>query len=177
MDFHTHNLLAKNAIINMPREWLLHPECAALRNDALYSAGVHPWWTDSDEEMEAMLRNLPTVLQRGQVVAVGECGMDLLRGAERERQLDILRRQLLMAEEMGLPVTLHVVRAFDVMLRLRKEMCPTTKWTIHGFRGKPALAEQLLRAGFDLSFGRRRNEESFRITPVDRRHEETDEDY
>ena len=47
-------------------------------------------------------------------------------------------------------------------------------WIVHGFRGGPALARQLLDAGFDLSFGLRYNKESFDITPTERRYRETD---
>ena len=42
------------------------------------------------------------------------------------------------------------------------------------FAGGPALARQLLDAGFDLSFGLRYNKESFDITPTERRYRETD---
>ena len=71
-------------------------------------------------------------------------------------------------------MTLHIVRAFDVILQARKILRPLQVWTIHGFRGKPALAQQLLDAGFDLSFGTRYNEVSYDITPPERRHRETD---
>lgn len=179
MDFHTHHLEAPagQAIINLPQEWMEQPSLFRPRPGALYSAGIHPWWT-IDEQLTATLFNqLPALLAHPQVVALGECGMDLLRGAAPEVQEEWLVRQLLLAEHLHLPVTLHVVRAFDRMLRLHKQLQPTVKWTIHGFRGRPTLARQLLDAGFDLSFGQRRNEESYALTPPDRRHEETDEDY
>jgi len=79
-----------------------------------------------------------------------------------------------LAEQHHRPMTLHVVRAFDVMLALRKRLRPRQRWTVHGFRGKPALARQLLDAGFDLSFGLHHNPDSLAITPPDRRHFETD---
>ena len=179
MDFHTHNLLAPagEAVINIPMEWTLRPEQFRPRAGALYSAGIHPWWTADDAATLRMLHALPLLLRHPQVVAVGECGIDLLRGARLERQEVVLREQLALAEQLQMPVTLHIVRAFDRLLRLRKELRPTLRWTVHGFRGRPALARQLLDAGLDLSFGRRRNEASFLLTPPDRRHEETDDDF
>ena len=175
-DFHTHNLQAEHAIINIPKEWLLQPTLFAPRCNAVYSVGIHPWWTENDAEIEEMLNHLPQLLQHKQVVAVGECGLDALRGAPLNQQIALFKAQIQMAEAAQLPVTLHIVRCFDRLLQLHKQLHPTTQWTVHGFRGKPALAEQLLRAGLDLSFGQHRNEASWQITPPYRRHIESDEE-
>lgn len=176
-DFHTHNLqaLPGSAIVNLPQEALLHPETFSLVEGVSYSAGVHPWWTDGD--WQALWEGVVHWTAHPQVVALGECGLDALRGADWAVQEAVFLRHLYWAEECHLPVTIHCVRAFDRLLRLRKTVRPQMKWTIHGFRGKPQLARQLLEAGFDLSFGARRNAESWALTPPDRRHWETDDDF
>lgn len=174
LDFHTHNLGADHAIINLPQAWLLHPSAFSPRNGALYSAGIHPWWTTSSADTEQMLQNLPALLAHPQVIAVGECGLDALQGADLAEQERLFIAQIQLAEQYKLPVTLHIVRAFDRLLRLHKQLHPTTQWTVHGFRGKPALAQQLLNAGFNLSFGRFYNQESWNITPPSRRFNESD---
>ena len=150
-DFHTHNLLASpgTAIVNLPEEWTLRPELFRLQPGALYSAGIHPWWTADAERTHRMLDALPRLLEHPQVVRVGECGLDRLRGASLETQVEVFEAQVAMAECFGLPMTLHIVRAFDVLLRLKKQLCPTVQWTVNGFRGGPALARQLLAAGLD----------------------------
>ena len=176
MDFHTHNLLATDAIINVPKEWLLCPKQFTPRAEAIYSVGIHPWWTIDKVETERMLYNLPQLLQHSQVVALGECGLDALQGASLEEQERIFIAQIAFAEKFRLPVTLHIVRSFDRLLRLKKLLNPTTQWTVHGFRGKPALAQQLLRAGLDLSFGAHFNPQIYELTPPARRHRETDDD-
>lgn len=173
-DFHTHDLQATNAIINLPIQWMLHPELFQPREGATYSAGIHPWWTDNAAHTELMLQNLPLLLEHPQVIALGECGLDALRGASLEEQERIFRHQIRLAEAYNKPVTLHIVRTFDRLLRLHKELHPTTQWTIHGFRGRPALARQLLAAGLDLSFGLHFNPQSWNATPEKRRHTETD---
>lgn len=177
-DFHTHHLdaAAGAAIINLPREWMLRTECFVPRPGALYSAGIHPWWTADADETEEMMRNLPALLRHPQTVALGECGLDALRGAPLEIQEAVFIRQISLAETYRKPVTLHIVRTYDRMLRLHKTLRPTTTWTVHGFRGNPQLAQQLLKAGFDLSFGRLRNEAAYAATPPERRHNETDDD-
>lgn len=173
-DFHTHDLSAPpgSAIVNLPRGVLL---CAAdfiPRSGALYSAGIHPWWTCGDTE--PLFEGLERLLERGVAVAVGECGLDCLRGAGIDVQREIFRRQVVLAERYALPVTVHCVRAFDVLLAMHKRLRPSTRWTVHGFRGRPALARQLLAAGLDLSFGPRFHSGSFALTPPSRRHLETD---
>lgn len=176
MDFHTHNLHAPagEAIINMPAEWTENPNLFHPRANALYSAGVHPWWTDDMERTERMLERLPKLLRHPQVVAVGECGLDRVKGAALPIQERVFRQQIAMAEELRLPVTLHIVRAYDALLHLHKELRPTTQWTVHGFRGNPLLAQQLLAAGLNLSFGEKYNRTSFELTPPDRRRLESD---
>ena len=176
-DFHTHNLQAQHAIINVPQEWILTPSLFLPCEGAYYSVGIHPWWTAEADAVRRMLDNLPALLEHPQVVALGECGLDALQGAPLDEQERIFTNQIAFAEAYHLPVTLHIVRAFDRLLRLKKQLRPTTQWTVHGFRGKPALAQQLLRAGIDLSFGVKYNDESWRITPPNRRRRETDEDF
>ena len=105
---------------------------------------------------------------------LGECGLDRLRGGTEAFQLEIFEAQIALAEHFRLPVTLHIVRAWDALLRLHNSLRPSTQWTVHGFRGKPALARQLLDAGIDLSFGAQYNPESYSLTPPERRHRESD---
>ena len=78
----------------------------------LRTAGVHPW--------DAATQDAATLGQRlGGAQAVGETGLDFVRGADRAAQLSALRTQLRLARERGLPVVLHCVRAFEpVMLEL-----------------------------------------------------------
>lgn len=176
-DFHTHNLQAQHAIVNVPQEWILTPSLFLPREGAYYSVGIHPWWTAEADVVCCMLDNLPALLEHPQVIALGECGLDALQGAPLDEQERIFTKQIALAEAYHLPITLHIVRAFDRLLRLKKQLRPTKQWTVHGFRGKPALAQQLLRAGIDLSFGEKHHADSWNITPENRRWCETDDDF
>ena len=148
--------------------------------DGLLSVGIHPW--NAAKADDASWDRLRKWLDDARVVALGEIGMDRLRGPALEIQEDVFMRQAEAARERGLPVVIHCVRAFDILTAMRKKLLsrPTGEWdgpgqwVVHGFRGKPETARQLLNAGIDLSFGDKFNEESFRITPPDRRYRETD---
>jgi TatD DNase family protein len=175
MDFHTHNLQADMpAIINIPLEWITHPEQAQLRHGATYSVGIHPWWTEH-QQCEAWTQNLEAWAGHPQITAIGECGIDKVRGADLNTQIDVFKQHILLSEHHQKPLTIHCVRAFDIIMNLKKEMRPTQRWTIHGFRGKPTLAQQLLNAGFYLSFGKRYNPQSFDCCPESRRFNESDD--
>lgn len=176
-DFHTHNLQAPagHALVCIPPQWMANPTAFNPRPGVLYAAGIHPWDTTDCEYTTRALNQLATLLHHPQVVAVGECGLDALRGADLACQEAVLVEQLKLAGEYALPVVLHAVRTIDRLLHLRKRFKPTHPWTIHGFRGGPATALQLLKAGFDLSFGTKYHAEAYALTPKLRKRHETDE--
>lgn len=110
-----------------------------------------------------------------EVVAIGETGLDSLRGSSLDVQTALLRRHALLAESVGKPLILHVVRRWDEIIALKKELKPTVKWIIHGFRGGARQARSLVDAGFYLSVGEHFNPDAIRDIPSDRLYTETDE--
>ena len=79
------------------------------------------------------------------------------------------------SENRELPLILHIVRAFPEIIALKKQLSPKQPWIIHGFRGKPQLASELLRHGFYLSIGEKYNPEAVAVIPRDRLLLESDE--
>ena len=165
-DIHTHDLYAgSDSIINLP----LHH---GVPDKGYFSAGIHPW--DSASATEADMAEIERLAENPRIVAIGETGLDKLRGGNIDRQLDFLKRHIALSERLGKPLILHIVRAFPEIIKLRRQEQPTQRWIIHGFRGKPELAQELLRHGFDISIGREFNEASAAIIPPDRLFHETD---
>lgn len=120
------------------------------------SLGIHPWYIGNPE---VQLRVLEECLATNEnIFAVGEAGLDKLRGAvPMEVQCDVFRQQALLAEQYSMPLVIHCVRAFDEMLALRKSIMPSVLWIVHGFRGNHIQAQQLVRNGFAISFGQKFN--------------------
>ena len=58
------------------------------------------------------------------------------------------------------------MKAVEELLKLKQRLQPANPWIIHGFRGKPALAQDYVRHGFYLSFGEKYQEESLRAVRV-----------
>lgn len=164
-DIHTHNREATDAVINL--EPGMEPEPGRL-----YSAGWHPWWG-----AEADMAWVEAMARRPEVVMIGECGIDKQRGAGTlSQQLDNTRRQALLAERTGKPLLLHIVGAWNEIIALRRELRPSVEWIIHGFRGKPELARQLVNAGFHISLGSRFNPLAESAIPPERLLRESDAD-
>lgn len=135
-----------------------------------FSFGIHPWDTEEAVDWEEFER----FVAHPAVVAVGECGLDRLRGAAPEVQEQIFRHQIRLAEKYGKPMILHIVKAVDEMLRIRREERPAMPWILHGFRGNPQQARQLLGAGLSLSLGERFNPAVPAVIPPERLFRESD---
>lgn len=139
-----------------------------------FSVGIHPWNTLLAPP-ESLWDALQTAAADDAVKAIGECGIDIVKGGPMFRQLQVFKRQVEISERFGKPLIIHDVKAHDIILGLHRDMAPVQKWMIHGFRGKPQLAAQMLQAGLWLSFGEFFNEETLRSMPPDRILAETDD--
>ena len=133
IDFHTHLPTAEGVI--SPR-----------------SFGIHPW--DAEKEDADSYAHFVTKYEHTFRAAelVGECGLDKASAATWERQMQLFEWQLRLAEEMGKPVVVHCVRAFNELVALRRQY-KRLAMAVHGFVGSSEMADQLAREGIVLSFG------------------------
>ncbi len=169
-DIHSHNRRGQRIITNLePGD-----EITTAPGEAWYSVGIHPWSTDGPIEEETW-QELERMAADPRVIAIGEAGLDALRGGDEGSQEAIFRRQAALSERMGLPLIIHCVKRYGRIMELRREMKPRQRWIIHGFRGKPELARQLLAAGFDISLGEKYNPETAAVIPPERLFRESDD--
>jgi TatD DNase family protein len=120
-------------------------------NGVSYTYGIHPWFLNEENHQQLLLSVEKTVFHP-EVIAVGEAGFDRLRGPSVELQRKVFEEQVIISEEIRKPVIIHCVRAWDELLAAKKKLKPRMPWLIHGFRGNPELAGQLLSKGMYLSF-------------------------
>lgn len=118
----------------------------------LYSVGIHPWDV-TPEISETEYKALEDMALRQEVAAIGECGIDLLRGGPLYKQILIFTRHVELSEQLKKPLIIHCVRAHDHILSLRREMKPVQPWVIHGFRRRASIGRLFTDAGCYLSFG------------------------
>jgi len=138
-----------------------------------YSVGIHPW--EVLKVQEGDMASLLEHVSHPQVLAIGETGFDRLRVPDMQAQFELMKQHVMQAEVAVKPLIIHMVKAADMVLKARKMLGARGTWIIHGFRGKPQEAEQLLKAGLYLSFGEHYNVDTLRATPLDRLFLETDE--
>ncbi len=168
-DIHSHNRVpSDNRVISLDYD-------SDVPTEGYYSVGIHPWRTAEIDSLDDMMSSLAAKALKENVVAIGEAGLDRLRGADMDRQKEIFTAQARLAEQIGKPLVIHCVKAFDVLMALKKKLKPQQTWVVHGFRGKPETARQLLDAGISLSFGEKFNPDALRIVDDDRLYTETDE--
>ena len=174
VDIHTHSahptthcLVVRNLNLNEAEDFLKTDE------QALCSVGIHPWHVDLFSE--ELLSKLEGWSKDKRFIAIGECGLDKNSNAGFEKQLSIFEAQISISENSNKPLIIHCVGYFNELLALKKKWNPIQLWIIHGFRGKPELAAQVLKSGCALSYGEHFNSESVRLTPTEKLFVETDE--
>lgn len=206
VDSHTHNLTPSvPSIVNIDVADV-HGETLTLPPippGSMYSLGIHPW-NAGRPDTPRLLAQLQELIKanRPLIAAVGECGLDTLKGPDLfTKQLPLFKAQIRIAAQHGLPLIIHCVKAWPLLIKTKQEAeaatgacaqtthsaptatapCPThaaatpniPAWIIHGFRGKPQLASQLLAQGFTLSFGLRHNPQALALTPTPLRESDT----
>jgi TatD DNase family protein len=145
-----------------------------------YSVGFHPYNVDKADE-EVTLAKVQMAVKHPRILAVGEIGLDKSIGVPMEKQFRIFEKQVAIAESANLPVVLHVVRSFNEMVEFMKAQRPVVPMIIHGYNGNVQMAEELVKAGFLISFGEAITREHSKIVealqrvPVEKMFLESDE--
>ncbi len=117
----------------------------AVYTESLFSVGIHPWNADVKS-----LREIIPAIHHENCRAIGEVGLDRLRGPSMEIQRAMLLAQLNLANELQKPVIFHLVRAWDEFYALLKSK--QTPWIIHGFNS-PKQVSRLLQTKVLFSLG------------------------
>lgn len=167
LDFHTHCLQAEHAIINGDA-CQFFPQVGKC-----YSVGVHPWLAEQDAA--AQWERVQALAAHPQVVAIGETGLDSLRGAPLAAQMLLFEHHIALANQVGKPLVVHMVRTSQQVLQVWRRCQHHVPCAIHGFRGNARVVQPLVEAGFYISFGEYFNAEALRQVPLCQILAETDE--
>ena len=138
--------------------------------------GLHPEDVKADWEEQLAVVEEAIRAHRHELVAIGEIGLDYYWDKTyKEEQKEVLRRQLLLARELNLPVILHNREATEDMLNIVKEITNYElritnyesritnyesritnyglRGVFHCFNGSRETAEQILGMGFYIGIG------------------------
>lgn len=117
--------------------------------------GFHPH--NAAKMVDGDLERLAELTQHPKVVAIGEIGLDFYRNlSPREAQIEAFKRQLELAEGLGLPVIIHSRNAREEVLSILSEWAGRAKrdktlGVLHCFSGDGELAQRYIEMGFLLS--------------------------
>ena len=114
--------------------------------------GLHPEDVKADWREQLATIEAAICAHREELVAIGEIGLDYYWDKTfKEEQKEVLRRQLLLARELNLPVILHNREATEDILTIVKEV--GGRGVFHCYSGSKETAEIILKMGFYLGIG------------------------
>jgi len=164
---------------------------AAMFPDCVKAAVAYDRSLAGSDAKAGDIRDLIRAAPVGQVVAIGEIGLDFYYSPETaEPQMELMSSQLALARELKLPVIVHSREADKETIDLLSDHAlawtgaPGRLGVLHCFTGTEPMARQLLDLGFMISFSgivTFRNadplREVARVIPADRLLIETDTPY
>ncbi len=174
--------------------YVMNPGCDRESSDAAvgfsedyehFYAGVgwHPEHAEKfDGESEKLIREWA---KRKKVVAIGEIGLDYHYddGAPAEVQKRVMARQMELARELGLPVSVHDRDAHADTMEMIASF-PDVRGVVHCYSGSAEMAKEIVKRGWYLGFtgaitfkNARRALEAIAVCPNDRIVVETDSPY
>lgn len=128
--------------------------------------GLHPEDVKADWQTQLFIIEDAIRTHRNELVAIGEIGLDYYWDKTfKEEQKEVLRRQLLLARELDLPVILHNREATEDILTIVKEIInhqspianhqyeAPLRGVFHCYSGSKETAEIILNMGFYLGIG------------------------
>ncbi len=148
-----------------------------------FCAGFHP--SELKKYNEGDLEEIRALGLHEKCVAIGEIGLDyhFEDNPPKETQRELFLRQLILADELGLPVVIHSRDAAQETLEFLQAQRSLLKkgGLLHCYSYSPEMAESFLKLGLSFSFGgpttfknAKKAQDCVRIMPADRLLSETD---
>lgn len=119
-----------------------------------FTAGFHP--TELKKYREGDLDRIADAARHEKCVAIGEIGLDYhYPDTDKPLQAEIFRRQIYLAEALGLPVQIHSRDCAEDMVQTLKEYAPHLKYgaMLHCYSHSTETAVELEKLGISFSFG------------------------
>jgi TatD DNase family protein len=121
-----------------------------------FSVGLHPldapqWSPSLATELDQLARS------DDRVVAIGETGLDFYKSTARSQQFQAFEAQLVLAQELSLPVIIHCRDAASDMVEFLRQFISqyglsSLRGVMHCWSGSPEETQWFLDLGFHISF-------------------------
>lgn len=119
--------------------------------DVYLSLGFHPETADKVtlKDVKKLTKEIESNLK---VIAIGEIGLDFHYGKDNmEKQIQLFKNQLSIAEKLKLPVVIHTRDAIELTYQILKDYNVTG--VIHCFSGSLEMAKKFINLGYKLGIG------------------------
>jgi len=130
------------------------------------SVGMHPHEAETIHSIEDTIKNLKNIAKSDKVVAIGEIGLDYssvtsdkrqVTSEIKEKQKELFLAQLKLAQELKLPVIIHVRDAWEDTLEIISNFKfqisnSDSVGVVHCFTGDAKIAKKLIELGFYIGF-------------------------
>jgi len=163
----------------------------AKKHQNIYAAvGIHPHDAEKVKDIPQLISFLEKLTKEAKVVAIGECGLDYyafdqgkfrkdLSLEVKNKQKEVFKAQLQLAEKLKLPVIIHNRESHDDLLKIISGF--KGQGVIHCFSGDKNFLEKVLELGFFIGFdgnitfkNAQELQEIVKIVPLDKIVIETD---
>ena len=115
-----------------------------------FAAGIHPH--EAQDVPEDFIERLREFSKHPKCVAIGEIGLDYHYDfSPREIQKDVFEKQLILENELQLPVIIHDREAHEDTMNLLKKYRP--KGIVHCFSGSVEMAKETVKLGLLIGLG------------------------
>ncbi|MEL1253676.1 TatD family hydrolase [Flavobacterium sp. DGU38] len=148
-NLHTHKFTNNPDILELVNQYPMEFD----ESIPFYSIGIHPWHI-KESQIDSELQIIEEKLSTLNCLAVGECGLDKRIETPLEQQSAVFEKQLFLAEKYQKPVVIHCVAAYQEVIAIKKKLKISVPMIIHGFSKNSQVADQLIKEGFYLSFGK-----------------------
>ncbi len=149
LNLHTHQFTNQEGVLELVNQYPQEFD-SSIPN---YSIGIHPWYI-VQERITIDLKIIESKLKDASCLAIGECGLDKKVQTPLDLQQEVFERQLTLAEKYKKPVIIHCVAAFQELIAIKKKLKLSVPMIVHGFSKNIEVANQLVKNGFFLSFGK-----------------------
>ncbi len=140
-----------------PSQWPIIARMADQHPSVRFAVGVHPWWLESaatePSAIESLGQQLTQHASAAQCVAIGETGIDGLRGASSAIQSAWFEVHVEVARQLDKPLIVHAVRSHQAVMAVLRKFKGQVCGVIHGFAGSAEVARQYWQLGFYLGVG------------------------
>ena len=132
------------------------------KNEMLYAAvGIYPHETHiSPFDKEKLVK----LASHKKCVAIGEIGLDYFYDdSPRDTQIEVLKKQVEVANELSLPITFHDREAHQDSMEILKKYKP--KGVVHCYSGSVEMAKEIVNLGMYIGVGGALTFKNARVLP------------